>query len=151
MDSPARATPDQAAEVARLLHDFNTEFATPSPGPELLTARLRRLLATDTTVAFVVGDPGIAVALVSYRSNVWFDGPVALLDELYVAPPQRGRGIGSTLLEAVLAEAVGRGAGLVEINVDEGDVDAQRFYRRHGFRASEPGSTERAFSFWREL
>ena len=151
MDSPVRATPEQAAAVARLLHDFNTEFTTPSPGVGLLTARLRRLLATDMTVAFVVGDPGVAVALVSYRTNVWFDGPVALLDELYVAPPLRDRGIGSALLEAVLAEAVGRGAGMVEINVDEGDVDAQRFYVRHGFRTSDPGSTERALYVWREL
>ena len=40
---------------------------------------------------------------------------------------------------------------LIEINVDEGDVDAQRFYERHGFSSTEPGSTERAFYYSQEL
>ena len=40
---------------------------------------------------------------------------------------------------------------LIEINVDEVDVDAQRFYERHGFAASEPGSTERAVYYSQEL
>ena len=44
-----------------------------------------------------------------------------------------------------------RGAELVEINVDEGDVDAQRFYERHGFSPTEPDTGERAFYFFQEL
>ena len=44
-----------------------------------------------------------------------------------------------------------RGVELIEINVDEGDVDAQRFYQRHGFSATEPATGERAFYYAREL
>ena len=44
-----------------------------------------------------------------------------------------------------------RGVDLIEINVDEGDVEAQRFYERHGFSATESGSTERAFYYSQEL
>ena len=50
-----------------------------------------------------------------------------------------------------LTEAVARGVELIEINVDEGDVDAQRFYERHGFSATEPATGERAFYYAREL
>jgi GNAT superfamily N-acetyltransferase len=150
--APTRlATAADADEVAALLHDFNVEFDTPSPGPTVLAARLRTLLAGPDTFALLAGRPGAAVALVTLRPNVWYDGPVALLDELYVVPHRRGQGIGSQVIEHVVREVSARGVELVEINVDEGDVDARRFYRRHGFVDHEPDSSGRAFYLWREL
>lgn len=88
---------DDADEVARLLHDFNTEFDTPTPDVEVLASRLRTLLAGEETFAILAGEPGVAIGLTTLRPIVWFDGPVALLDELYVVPALRGRGIGSTI------------------------------------------------------
>lgn len=159
-----RATTDDAAEVARLLHDFNLEFDTPTPGPEVLAGRLRELLdgqgdpgATSAdsisagTVAYLSGDPAVGVAVLTFRRNVWYPGPVALLDELYVAPAHRDRGLGSALVARLLADAVQAGVSAIEINVDEADTDAQRFYERHGFSATEPGSTERALYYFREF
>ena len=150
---PRLATPDDADEVARLLHDFNTEFDTPSPGVEVLAVRLRDLLAGDDTLAILAGAPGsaVGVALVTLRPNVWFRGPVALLDELYVVPQLRNQGIGTGLIGELLSTATERGVGLIEINVDESDVDAQRFYERHGFSVTDPDSNERAFYFSRVL
>jgi len=145
---PRLATAADAAELARLIHDFNTEFDIPTPGVEWLTARLRELLAGDDTIAILAGDPAVALALVTLRPNVWYAGRVALLDEMYVAPELRGQGIGSAVIELMLASVRERGAELVEINVDEGDVDAQRFYERHGFSPTEPDTGERAFYFF---
>ena len=85
------AAADDAESVARLLHDFNTEFDTESPGPTTLARRLRSLLAGTTTFAVLGGEGPDGVALVTLRTNVWFDGRVALLDELYVSPVRRGR------------------------------------------------------------
>jgi GNAT superfamily N-acetyltransferase len=149
--TPRLATADDADEIARLLHDFNTEFDTPSPGPSAIAPRLRTLLAGDETFAIVAGAPPVAVALVTLRPNVWYDGPVALLDELYVVPDLRSRGIGSRVLDLLMATARERGVGLIEINVDEPDVDAQRFYERHGFTGIEPHTGERAFYYHQEL
>lgn len=148
---PRLATVDDAAEVAQLLHDFNTEFDTPSPGTRVLTERLERLLATDSTFAILVGRPSVAVALVTLRPNVWYDGSVALLDELYVAPEQRGQGIGTAIIELLHRHAMASGIDAIEINVDEADVDAQRFYERHGYSGVEPDTGERAFYYFREL
>jgi GNAT superfamily N-acetyltransferase len=145
------ATPDDAEEVARLLHDFNREFDTPSPGVEVLASRLRRLLAGDETIAILAGSPAVGVALVTFRPNVWYAGRVALLDELYVVPRLRGQGIGGAIVGHLLSLARAGDVDLLEINVDEGDVDAHRFYERHGFSATEPGSTERAFYYFQEL
>lgn len=145
------ATPDDADEVAHLLHDFNTEFDTPSPGVEVLAPRLRRLLAGDDTIAILAGTPAVGVALVTFRPNVWYAGRVALLDELYVVPSLRSQGIGAAIIDHLLTLARDEGVDLVEINVDEGDVDAQRFYERHGFSATEPDTGERAFYYFQEL
>ncbi|MGI8685838.1 MAG: GNAT family N-acetyltransferase [Acidimicrobiales bacterium] len=146
------ATADDAADVARLLHDFNTEFDTPTPGVDVLAERLRRLLGHDETVAILAGDPPVGVALVTLRPNVWYAGPVALLDELYVVPHRRGQGAGSAIIGLLLATARARGVGLIEINVDESDVGAQRFYERHGFSATETtGSSERSFYYSQEI
>jgi GNAT superfamily N-acetyltransferase len=150
--APVRlATPDDAVVLAQLLHDFNTEFDTPSPGPAVLAPRLAELLGASATFAVLAGAPAVGLALVTVRPNVWYDGPVALLDELYVTPERRNGGLGTALLAEVIEQCTARAVELVEINVDEGDVDAQRFYVRHGFSATEPDTGERAFYFFREL
>ncbi len=140
-----------AKVVAGLLHDFNVEFDTPTPGVEVLTSRLRWLLAGEQTFAIIAGSPAVAVALATLRPNVWYRGPVTLLDELYVVPDLRGGGIGSEIIDLLWAVARERSVSLIEIGIDEGDLDARRFYERHGFAATEPGSDERALYYVREL
>jgi GNAT superfamily N-acetyltransferase len=142
------ATTGDARDVAVLLDAFNTEFDTPTPGATGLEGRLRDLLSTPSIFAAVAGEPLVGLALVSLRPNAWHDGPVALLDELYVVPELRGRGIGTALLTQARAEARRRGAELMEINVDAPDTDARRFYERHGFSCVEPDTGEVAFYYW---
>jgi GNAT superfamily N-acetyltransferase len=151
MTTPRVAAPTDAGAVAALLDAFNREFDTPTPGPAVLAARLERLLARESTIALLAGRPAVAVALLTLRPNVWYDGRVALLDELYVAPPLRGGGIGSALLAAAELSARRAGAEVLEINVDGGDTGARRFYERHGYSNHEPGEDEPMFYYYREL
>jgi GNAT superfamily N-acetyltransferase len=146
-----RAGPDDAGTIARLLHDFNTEFDTPSPSTEVLTRRLQSLLADPSTMAYLAGEPAAGVALVTLRSNVWYEGPVALLDELYVVPHRRGGGLGTAMIHQLFSDAEAQGFSAIEINVDAEDVDAQRFYERHGFAGVDPDTGERAFYYSLEL
>ncbi len=90
-------------------------------------------------------------ALLTLRPNVWHDGPVTLLDELYVVPGLRSQGLGTALLRAAEETTRQRGGELLEINVDGDDVDARRFYERHGYRNSEPRSDEQLLYYFREL
>jgi GNAT superfamily N-acetyltransferase len=146
-----RARADDAETLAQLLHDFNTEFDTPTPGPAVLSKRLRSLLAEPSTIAYLVGEPAAGFALVTLRRNVWYDGPVALLDELYVVPDRRSHGLGAAIIRRLVADAEEQGVSAIEINVDAGDVDAQRFYERHGFSGTDPDTGERAFFYSLEL
>lgn len=151
VSAPRVATAAQAATVAGLLDAFNQEYNTPTPGKAVLEARLGRLLAGGDVIALLTGDPAVAVALLTLRPNVWYDGPVALLDELYVAPELRGRGLGSALLAAAEAVTRQRGGELLEINVDGDDTDARCFYERHGYANSEPGEDQPLLYYYREL
>jgi GNAT superfamily N-acetyltransferase len=150
-DPPRIATPRDAESAGRLLDAFNREFDSPTPGAAVLAVRLERLLASGDVIALLTGDPAIAIALLTLRPNVWYDGPVALLDELYVVPELRGRGIGSALLGAAEAVVRERGGELLEINVDGEDTDARRFYERHGYTHLERGQSEPSLYYHREL
>ncbi|MCI1018688.1 GNAT family N-acetyltransferase [Microbacterium sp. C5A9] len=146
-----RADPSDAERIAELLHAFNTEFDTETPGVAVLAERLRTLLAGPSTFAVVGGEPATGVALVTLRPNVWFDGPVALLDEMYVVPELRGSGIGSAILLRMVEICRELGVSEIEINVDESDADTMRFYERHGFTNGDPDTGEKAYYFSRSL
>ena len=103
----------------------------------------------EAAVGAVPRQAGLAV--LSFRSNVWYDGPVGILDELYVRPGQRGRRLGSALLAASCDLVRRRGGELLEINVDGDDIDARRFYETHGFSNTEPGRTDALLYYYREL
>ena len=96
--------------MAGLLDAFNREYDTPTPGVAVPAERLARLLAGPSAVALLTGDPPLGVALLTMRPNVWYDGPVALLDELYIVPERRGRGLGTALLAAAEAAPAGAAA-----------------------------------------
>lgn len=142
------AGPGDAVVVAALLDDFNREFSAPTPGVDALTDRLETLLSDPSVLVVLAGDPPDGVAVVSMRPNVWHDGPVALLDELYVAPHRRNEGMGTDLLRRARQEALARGADLMEINVDAPDVHARRFYERHGFSCIEPTTGDIALYYY---
>lgn len=126
------ATPADAALLARLLRDFNAEFDTETDGLDVLTERFARLLGEEAAYAVVSG-AGDGFGLITLRPVIWYDGPCATLDELYVVPARRDAGLGTALLAEAVAEARRRGCPELHINVDEVDADTRRFYERHGF------------------
>jgi len=148
---PRLATMADTDVVASLLDDFNREYDAPTPGPRVLASRLRRLLSGEHGVVLLTGDPASAVAVVTLRPSLSYDGPVAVLDELYVVPGLRGRGIGSALLAATETAVRQRGGELLEINVDDDDSGARRFYERHGYANTEPGEDVPLLYLYREL
>lgn len=138
--------------VSRLLADFNAEFETWSPDRATLERRFARLLGRDD-VLIVLGDDAepCGFGLATLRPSPYYDGPVATLDELYVVPGRRGEGLGSQLVATLMRALRSRGCGEVQINVDEDDAGARRFYEARGFVNQEPGSSERMLCYLLEL
>ena len=149
------ATAADAPVVARLLHDFNVEFETPTPGVAFLARRCAQLIADEEMTVLLAGEPAEGIAVLRFRPAIWSESLDAYLEELYVVPDRRGQGVGGALMEAAMSLARERGAGRMDINVDEEDVDARRFYERLGFRNYDPEggdpATERMFYYEREL
>jgi len=70
-DLARRERPGDAGLIARILHDFNTEFDTDSPGPVVLQARLQVLLAESETLALLDSRPETGLALGTLGPSVW--------------------------------------------------------------------------------
>jgi GNAT superfamily N-acetyltransferase len=130
-----RAGADRAEIAARLLYAFNVEFDSPTPSLDEFASRFTRLLTRDDALVLLAGDPADpdGFAYLTLRPTPYYEGPLMQLEELYVRPTLRDRGIGSQLMEEVLRRARDLGCGEIHINVDEIDVDTRRFYEHHGF------------------
>ena len=144
-----RATAADAEVLGRLLWDFDTEFETETDDADVLAARFARILRHEGIVAVLAeaGDRPVAFALVSLRPAIWFDGPVSQLEELYVVPDLRSRGVGTQVLDLCRSIVRDLGSPEMHINVDEVDVDTRRFYERHGFVNIEEGAEHRMLCY----
>ena len=114
------ATAADAGEVARLLVDFNTEFADPTPEPPVLAERLAPMLESGEVTVVLGGAGPDGLALLRFRPSFWSGGLDAYLEELYVAPPERGQGIGRALMEARDETARERGATRMDLEHERG-------------------------------
>ncbi|MFO1462045.1 MAG: GNAT family N-acetyltransferase [Verrucomicrobiota bacterium] len=72
-------------------------------------------------------------ALVAFYFSLEFDGLAALLDELYVSPRYRGRGVGEQLLTETSRALVDQGARVLRLEVDRRYPSAAKLYARLGF------------------
>jgi GNAT superfamily N-acetyltransferase len=84
------------------------------------------LAYVDTTV--------VGFALFFHNFSTFLGRPGLYLEDLFVKPEWRGRGIGQRLLVHLAAIAVERGCGRMEWNVLDWNEPALRFYERMGAR-----------------
>jgi ribosomal protein S18 acetylase RimI-like enzyme len=144
------AAVEDAPLIARLLHDFNTEYEEETPGVEELTRHATRMLSEgEMTVLLAPGGAGLA--LLRFRPSVWTERSEAYLQELYVVPQRRGEGIGEALLEAALEASRKADAAWIELNTGESDVAARTLYKKFGFTNEEGPQGAAMLYYEREL
>jgi ribosomal protein S18 acetylase RimI-like enzyme len=132
-----QATTTDASAIARLLHDFNTEYEEPTPPVPELTRHAERMLGEGEMTVLLAGEGPDGLALLRFRPSVWTERQEAYLQELYVVPDLRGQGIGQALMEAVLSTCREHDAAWIELNTGETDVAARSLYKKLGFTNEE--------------
>ena len=69
-----RADRDDAADIGRLLYDFNREFDEPTPAPAALAERLRQLIEGGDTLVVLGGEGPDGLAVLRFRAAIWSNG-----------------------------------------------------------------------------
>src|SRR5579863_3218630 len=85
-------------------------------------------------VATVEDGKPVGVALGSAFLGVEHGGVSGWLEELYVRPEWRQRGLGARLVSELIRQARARGWRALDLEVEAGHERVVSLYRRHGFR-----------------
>jgi aminoglycoside 6'-N-acetyltransferase I len=130
---------DSPGPALHLLRCFFAEegFATP---PENMRAALRTMLNDEGSAVLLASRGGEAVGVATVTTSVGLEyGLSAELEDLYVLPGERGRGVASMLVEAVCAWCCERRVSVLLATVTPGGEERHGltdFYRHRGFAAA---------------
>jgi len=130
---PARGA--ELAEPLRLLEEFLRDGELV---PESFARRLREAVEAGEFEVLAARAEGrvVGVAVLAYRLSISAGGLFASVEDLYVEPDARRRGLGRALLEAVGERCAARGVSYIEAQVE--DEEATAFYAAVGYE-EEPG------------
>jgi aminoglycoside 6'-N-acetyltransferase I len=127
-------------EPVKLLEE-SLRSGEPVPGDFAITLGEAVQTGELEILAARVEGRAVGVAVLAYRLSISAAALFASIEDLYVRPDARRRGVGREMLEAVNERCAARGVSYVEAQVD--DKDAAAFYTALGY---EPEAEVRVFS-----
>ncbi|WP_306153301.1 N-acetyltransferase [Roseovarius sp. MMSF_3281] len=133
------AKPDDLDRLTRLVTDFHAEQGITQDEATRSAALAPLLDGCPHGAAYLIG-PGrapIGYIIVCFGWSVEFGGMDGFVDELYIRPAVRGRGIGSEVLMSLPKALAGAGLKALHLEVKTDDERAQRFYRKLRFQPRE--------------
>lgn len=130
------ATPDSAERLLALARAFHAEDGHPLDGrgeaaaarvPDEAQARCWLVRAEGEIIGYVVLTMGYSIE---------YGGRDGFIDDLYLVPQARGRGLGARVLDFVEGQARALGVMALHLEVEIANARAETLYRRHGFTES---------------
>jgi GNAT superfamily N-acetyltransferase len=107
-------------------------------------ARLRRLISDlnadknlGRLVLFELTDELVGYMVLGFGFSLEFHGRDCLIDEFYVRPEHRSKGIGQAAVEFALELCRNLGIKAVHLEADHFNVRGHEFYKRLGFKDHE--------------
>lgn len=143
--SPVRGT--ELVKPVKLLEEA---LRCGEPVPDDFAKTLREAVETGAleVLAARAEKRMVGVAVLAYRLSISAGGLFASIEDLYVRPNERGRGVGRALLEAVQSRCTAGGISYIEVQVE--DKDAAAFYTALGYGPeAEVRVFSRSYSFQR--
>lgn len=133
------ASHDDIPQLCDLLAFLFTQEQEFQPDAHTQTAALNLLIGNPQQGrVFVLRDGPRVIGMVSVQILISTarGGNVLFLEDLVIHPSHRNMGYGSTLLTHVVDFALHGSFSRITLLADTVNLDAQRFYCRHGFRLS---------------
>ncbi len=130
-----QAGPDDAADVLALVTALAL-FEKEADKVKMTVAGARDALAAGHLHALLgfAGEEPVAMALYYFNFSSWTGKRGLFLEDLFVVPERRGRGLGLDLLKRLARLAVSMDCGRMEWNVLDWNEQAKGFYRSFGTR-----------------
>ena len=130
-------------DLIRALADFERLADHCVATEELLRAHLFETPAYAEVIIAQRQNEAVGFALFFHTFSTFLARPGIYLEDLFVRPGWRGRGVGRALLQRLARLAVERGCGRLEWAVLDWNDDAIRFYRRLGAEPLDDWTTFR--------
>jgi ribosomal protein S18 acetylase RimI-like enzyme len=148
-----RAGPQDLDDVVRLIAEFRDWWGKSDPSADVIREVAAQLLDhehTEFLLAFDDTGGAVGVCQLRYRLSVWTGSEDVWLEDLFVTESARGGGHGRELVEAAFESARKRGCRRIELDVNEQNTAALRFYELLGF-TTEPKPPGRTLFVSRKL
>ena len=135
--SVRKAVPSDAPALCRLIREL-AAYEKLSREADPVSSKLEAQMKSDASppvAAFLAetdGGDAVGFALFYYKYSTFLTEWGVHLEDLFVVPDHRKRGVGSTLMRAVAQEAVGSGCRRLELSVLDWNRSAIEFYERLG-------------------
>lgn len=131
--------PDHLEKLLSLVDAFHTEEGIAS-SDEHRRAGIKPLLdGIPYGAAYLIGPPRapIGYIVITFGWSVEFGGLDGIVDELYIRPGVRGRGIATEALTALPNALSAVGLRAIHLEVDKDNAAAIKLYKRAGFQPRE--------------
>jgi GNAT superfamily N-acetyltransferase len=139
------ALPGDTADVVAALVQLLAELGGSAPAPDRLAAAVRALIEDRELGSLLVAEAPegiVGVLAASWQHALHAAGAYCIVQDLWVDPSWRSRGVGALLLDALLERMGARRITRVEVGLPsarfEGLEATEAFYARNGFTMLGP-------------
>lgn len=131
-----RATMNDVSGLIPLIAEYWRFEAIADFEPQRIEVQLKRVISEPglgaVWIAFVADVP-VAYLIAVYVFSLEHLGITAEIDELFVLPPERGKGIGTQLLKTAESEFRCAGCTNVSLQLSRNNDAARTFYHSNGY------------------